>query len=171
MISYNYLILILILILLIFNSDIYESYIVLKCNSKNIPKDMIKYQKKCKTNNYGFIPRSLYPDLVKLVNNHSDELRNDFNNKDGLKIFKYIKPEGECRYFHLIKDGKKLNHSNKFPTIMKLIESIPNLRDASLSCLNPNTQTNLHTTLNPSRNQTRNPTRNSRLSSSRQAVS
>jgi len=140
--------LILFILLLIINYNSSESYIILNCNSKNIPKDMIKYQKKCKTNNYGFIPRSLYPDIVELVNNHSNELRDEFITNNGLEIFKHIQLNGGCRYFNLIKNGQKLNHSNKFPNIMKLIENIPNLKDASLSCLDPNTKTKIHNNFN-----------------------
>lgn len=148
MISNNYILIIILLVLLVFNFNNLESYVILNCNSKNIPKDMIKYQKKCKSNNYGFIPRSLYPDIVNLVNNYSDKLRNEFNNKDGIKIFKYIKPINNCKYFYLIKNGNILNQSNKFPIIIKLIKTIPNVKNASLSCLDPNTKTKIHNNFN-----------------------
>lgn len=121
-----------------------ESYVSVDSNKKNIPKKIYKYQKKNLSNEYGFIPRSIYPDIVKLNNNHSKKLIKDFKNNGGDSIFNNIEKDGGCRYFHLIKDGRIQRFSERFPIIMKYILRIPNLKYASISCLDPNTETEVH---------------------------
>ena len=64
-------IILLIIILFIVIVKCREPYIVLPCTKKNLPSEMYNYQKKSTLTNYGFIPRTLYPDIVKLNNKFS----------------------------------------------------------------------------------------------------
>jgi len=137
-------ILLVIVLLICINYKKVESYVVVKCNKETIPNEMYEYQKTCKNDNYGFIPRSLYPDLVKLNNNHSKKLINDFQNNGGDKVFRKIPKKGNVKYIHLIKNGSKQPESANYPIIYKLIKNIKNLENASIACLNKKSKTKVH---------------------------
>jgi hypothetical protein len=119
-----------------------EKYSILSCKKNIIPVEMYKYQKKCKNPKYGFIPRSIYPDIVKLNNDHLKDLRTIFKEEGGVDLFKNIEKEGGCRYIRLIDDGIVVNE--QFKDIIDLIKDIKNLRNASISCLDPKTKTVVH---------------------------
>ena len=121
-----------------------ESYVVINSNKKNIPREINAYQQKSKSDNYGFIPRSLYPEIVNICNKHSKKIIKEFKEQGGDKIFNGIPKKGGCRYIHLIKDNETQSAADQFPLIMKLIRKIPNLKHASLSCLTPKTRTKVH---------------------------
>lgn len=137
------LLLVLIFLLFMFKKTC-ESYMIVKCNKTNLPTEIYKYQQQSKNSSYGFIPRSLYPDIVNLNNNYSKDLRNDFKNAGGISLFNDVEKEGGCKYIHLIKDGKIVNNNSKFQTTLNLIKDIKNLRHASISCLEPKTKTDMH---------------------------
>ena len=137
-------VLLLLFILFCLHFKTIESYIVVKCDKNIIPSEMYKYQAKCTSDNYGFIPRSLYPEIVNISNKHSKKIIKEFKKSGGDKAFEHIKKQGNCRYIHLIKNGKQQPDAKKYPLIIKLINKIPNLKHASLSCLDPRSRTKVH---------------------------
>ena len=138
------LLILLFVLLICLNLPKIEPYILVQTTKTNLPKQIYKYQKKSKSNEYGFIPRSIYPDIVKLNNSHSKKLINEFNSNGGDTIFNNIEKDGGCRYIHLIIDGRIQREASKYPVIMKYITRIQNLKYASMSCLDPNTETEVH---------------------------
>ena len=138
----NYtIILILLCIFICCHYNVQESYIVLPIN-KEIPSDMRKYQKKNTTKNHGFIPRSLYPDIVSFNDNYSKKIIKEFHRNNGKQIFNVAEYKNGCKYFYIIKDGKVL--SDKFPYLLKKLKNIKNLKNAVFSCLDSNESTTIH---------------------------
>jgi len=139
----DYIIILILLVIFVYcHFYTHEEYVVLS-NNKLIPNDMLTYQKNNKKNkNYGFIPRSLYPDILAFNDNCLKKVIKEFKLNNGKEIFNDINTINGCKFYSLIKNKKIL--SNKFPYLLKKLKHIKNLENATLSCLNANHSTTIH---------------------------
>lgn len=137
-------ILIILLIILLFSiySHINESYIVLT-NTK-LPNDMKKYQESPKKFKYGCIPRSIYPGLVKVNNEYSKIIRDEFADVNGESIFNDIKLKKNIKFMHIIKNNKPLKIAAKFPKLLEAVKNVRKLKNVSFSLLPANTTRHMH---------------------------
>ena len=138
----NYTIILILLCIFVYcHFYVRERYVVLPIN-KNIPSDMRKYQKKNNKPKYGFIPRSLYPDIVSFNEDYSKKIIKEFHINNGTKMFNSIHSKNGCKYFHIIHNEKVL--SNKFPYLLKKLRKIKNLKNVTFSCLESNQSSTIH---------------------------
>lgn len=137
-------ILVILLLILLLNvySHINESYIILK--NPKLPNDIQKYQQSKKKFKYGCIPRSIYPGLVKVNNEYSKFIRDEFADVNGIKIFNDIKLKNNIKFLHIIKNNKPLKISKKFPKLLEAVKNVKRLKNVSFSLLPANTSRHMH---------------------------
>lgn len=137
-------ILIILFIILFFSiySHINESYIVLS-NAK-LPSNIKKYQESKKKFKYGCIPRSIYPGLVKVNNDYSKIIRDEFNEVNGKELFNDIQLNNNIKFLHIIKNNKPKNISKKFPKLMEALANVKRLKNVTFSLLPANTTRHMH---------------------------
>jgi len=137
-------ILIILFIILFFSiySHINESYIVLS-NAK-LPSNIKKYQESKKKFKYGCIPRSIYPGLVKVNNDYSKIIRDEFNEVNGKELFNDIQLNNNIKFLHIIKNNKPKNISKKFPKLMEALANVKRLKNVTFSLLPANITRHMH---------------------------
>ena len=137
-------ILIILLLILFFSiySHINESYIVL--SNPKLPSNIKKYQESKKKFKYGCIPRSIYPGLVKVNNDFSKIIRDEFYEVNGKKLFNDIQLNNNIKFLHIIKNNKPKNVSKKFPKLMKALANVKRLKNVTFSLLPANTTRHMH---------------------------
>lgn len=137
-------ILIILLLILFFSiySHINESYIVL--SNPKLPSNIKKYQESKKKFKYGCIPRSIYPGLVKVNNDFSKIIRDEFYEVNGKKLFNDIQLNNNIKFLHIIKNNKPKNISKKFPKLMKALANVKRLKNVTFSLLPANTTRHMH---------------------------
>ena len=137
-------ILIILFIILFFSiyKHINESYIVLS-NAK-LPSNIKKYQESKKKFKYGCIPRSIYPGLVKVNNDYSKIIRDEFNEVNGKELFNHIQLNNNIKFLHIIKNNKPKNISKKFPKLMEALANVKRLKNVTFSLLPANTTRHMH---------------------------
>lgn len=131
----------------IIKNELYPELLILFENKNiiiNELENIKKTNKWTKWDKYDNIGRDITPIFTKM--DHSDILERIKQNEDYLNM-----NNSSWRIFGLILDGRKLNSNVIFmPQTIDLLQKIPNLINAGISCLEPNVQTLLHKDFNDS---------------------